>query len=241
MIAPAMPPKRFRPRPLETGDILTAAEFLRRWEELPELKKAELIEGVVYLMSSPVTVQYHSEPDSLIQGWLCNYSLATPGVKSGVNGTLKLDAENVLQPDGALRILAECGGRATLDEDGYLIAGPELVVEVSARSASAPLRDKLKVFARHGVPEVLIWRTADAQVEWLRLSAGAYHRAAPDIRGVIRSEVFPGLWLNVPALLRDDGATLMATLNLGLNSPAHRTFVSKLATRTSAKKARSRA
>jgi hypothetical protein len=46
--------------PLEHGDRLTVEEFERRYEAMPEVKKAELIEGVVYT-PSPVTMDYHAE------------------------------------------------------------------------------------------------------------------------------------------------------------------------------------
>ena len=39
--------------PLEHGDHLTREEFERRYEAMPHVRKAELIEGVVY-MPSPV-------------------------------------------------------------------------------------------------------------------------------------------------------------------------------------------
>jgi len=230
MIASASPPKRCRPPLLETGDLLQAPDFLSRWEEMPGLKNAELIEGVVYLMA-PLSAQFHGDPDSLIQGWLLNYSIATPGVKSFINSTVKLDAGNVPQPDGGLRILAEYGGRAPTDADGYLLEGPELVVEVTSRSVTATLRDKLKAYARHGIPEVIIWRTADSELEWLSLNSGVYERLAPDAEGILRSVVFPGLWLNLSALLREDGRLVMDTLNLGLKDQAHQVFAAKLAAR----------
>ena len=47
--------------PLEPGDRLSRAEFERRYEAMPELKKAELIEGVVY-MPSPVRLRRHGRP-----------------------------------------------------------------------------------------------------------------------------------------------------------------------------------
>jgi hypothetical protein len=34
--------------PLENGDRLTRPEFERRYQAMPHIKKAELIEGVVY-------------------------------------------------------------------------------------------------------------------------------------------------------------------------------------------------
>ena len=45
--------------PLESGDRLTRHEFERRYQARPEIKKAELIEGVVY-MPSPVRASFHT-------------------------------------------------------------------------------------------------------------------------------------------------------------------------------------
>src|SRR5207253_10121747 len=78
-----------RLEPLENGARLSAPEFLRRYEAMPQLKKAELIEGTVY-MPSPVRFNAHSVPDALIQTWLGNYAFETPGTQAGANGTLKL-------------------------------------------------------------------------------------------------------------------------------------------------------
>ncbi len=44
---------------LHNGDRMSRAEFLRRWEQIPELKQAELIKGVVYL-ASPVSTAHGS-------------------------------------------------------------------------------------------------------------------------------------------------------------------------------------
>ncbi len=43
--------------------MLTLGEFLRRYERMPHVNKAELIEGVVH-RASPVRVTHHSKPDS---------------------------------------------------------------------------------------------------------------------------------------------------------------------------------
>src|SRR5437867_9380755 len=99
------------PPPLENGDRLTAREFLRRYEAMPHLKKAELIEGVVY-MGSPVRIKQHARPDGIIQTWLGVYSVETPGTENAINATDRLDVDNVPQPDGLLRVLPECGGRS---------------------------------------------------------------------------------------------------------------------------------
>src|SRR5205809_2233628 len=116
---------------LENGDRLTASEFLRRYEAMPEIKKAELINGIVY-MGSPVRADQHAEPDNLIQGWLFNYSVATPGLKAGTNATILLGPDDAPQPDACLRIVPEYGGQSKLDGKGYLQGGPELVVEIAA-------------------------------------------------------------------------------------------------------------
>ncbi len=65
--------------PLEPGDRLTRAEFERRYAAMPLVKKAELIEGVVY-MPSPVRVQRHGHPHLHLGTWLGVYESGTPGV-----------------------------------------------------------------------------------------------------------------------------------------------------------------
>ncbi|MCP2727215.1 Uma2 family endonuclease [Limnofasciculus baicalensis] len=84
--------------PLENGDKLTRAEFERRYEAMAEVKKAELIEGVVY-MASPVCAKSHGKPHGAIMGWLVACEAATPGVEALDNTTLRLNADNEPQPD----------------------------------------------------------------------------------------------------------------------------------------------
>src|SRR5580658_7587247 len=191
-------------QPLESGDSLGAAEFLRRYEAMPDVKKAELIEGTVY-MPSPVRLA-HSAPDSLIQGWLVTYAARTPGTQTAGNATVRLDLENVPQPDALLRILPECGGRTRLDEAGYLFGAPELIVEVAASSVAIDLHDKLRAYRRAGVREYLIWRTLDRQFDWFVIDQDDHRPNVPDSQGVIRSPHFPGLALAVEALLGHDSA-----------------------------------
>ena len=80
------------PPPLENGARLTSREFLRRYEATPEVKKAELIEGIVY-MPPPISAD-HSESDSLIQTWLGTYAAMTPRVKCFTNTTVLLGPRN---------------------------------------------------------------------------------------------------------------------------------------------------
>src|SRR3954451_18710522 len=89
--------------PLENGDRLTRPEFERRYEAMPGLKKAELIEGVVY-MPSPVNFDRHGGPHFDLIGWMAPYRIATPGVRGGDNSSLRLDLDNEPQPDVFLMI-----------------------------------------------------------------------------------------------------------------------------------------
>src|SRR5438093_6917044 len=146
-----------RPEPLENGDCLTAAEFLRRYEAMPQLKKAELIEGIVY-MGSPVRYSLHGRPDALVHLWLAYYEAHTPGVEFVANTTAQLDIENVPQPDNLLRIREACGGQSRVDEHDYLVGAPELVVEIAASGESIDLHAKLRAYRRNGVKEYLTWR-----------------------------------------------------------------------------------
>lgn len=58
----AEPTPRSAIPPLENGDGLSRAEFERRYDAMPELKKAELLEGIVY-MAAPVSHQGLATPE----------------------------------------------------------------------------------------------------------------------------------------------------------------------------------
>ena len=214
------------PLPLQSGDRLSRAEFERRYQAHPELK-AELIEGVVYV-SSPVHFKKHAFPQFDIITWLGVYRAATPGVVGGDNATLHLDFENEPQPDVLLRLEPQVGGQSWLTEDDYLEGSPELIVEVAASSASYDMHDKRKAYARNCVQEYLVWLAYERRIVWFVLCEGVYVELQPDENGVLRSEVFPGLWLSVEAFLRGDLTAVLATLNAGLQSHEHAAFAQKL-------------
>lgn len=213
--------------PLQAGDRLTREEFERRYEAMPEVKKAELVEGVVY-MPSPVSAEDHGEPHFDFIGLLFNYRIHTPGVRGGDNSTLRLDLDNMPQPDAYLRIESECGGHARMIE-GFLEGGPELVAEVAASSASYDLHDKLNAYRRNGVCEYLVWRVWDQQIDWFELAGGSYQPLPADEDGIHRSRVFPGLWLDSAAVVRGDLPRVLAVLQQGLESQQHASFVAQLA------------
>ena len=142
------------------------------------------------------------------------------------NTTVRLDLDTEVQPDVLLRL--EQGGRSQIGADGYVEGAPELVVEVAASSASYDLHDKLRVYRRNGVQEYVVWRVVDRELDWFVLREGTYHRLESDQAGILRSVVFPGLWLAVPALLARDLAAVLAAVQVGLASPEHAVFLERL-------------
>jgi hypothetical protein len=213
--------------PLKEGDRLSREEFERRYDAMPELKRAELINGVV-LMPSPVRHEQHGNPHAYLTAWLVCYEMNTPGTSIGDNSTIRLDGDNEPQPDDTLLIKPGWGGNARIDSEGYIEGGPELVAEVAASSVNIDLTSKLQVYSQHGVREYLVWRVLDQAVDWFVLRQGQYDRLAPTSGGVLQSEVFPGLWLDVAALVRLEVPAVMQQLQQGLASPDHAAFVTRL-------------
>jgi Uma2 family endonuclease len=231
-VTEASPPDRVKSPaeqipPLENGDRLTRPEFERRYEAMPGLKKAELIEGVVYV-PYPVNFDKHGGPHFDLIIWLGQYRLATSGVRGGDNSSLRLDLDNEPQPDVFLIVLPSHGGQAQIDADGYLVGAPELVVEVASSSASYDLHDKLDVYRRNGAREYLVWRVIDQAIDWFVLRDGRFQPLALDEAGLYKSEILPGLWLDPAALLRGDLAAVIQILQQGLASPEHAAFVARL-------------
>ncbi len=221
----ATPESRLTIPPLENGDQLSRFEFERRYQAMPHLKKAELIEGTVY-MASPLRIRSHGEPHGLIITWLGTYRAFTPGTVVGNNSTVRLDLDNEPQPDAVLFVP---GRQAAIGTDDYIEGAPELVVEVAASSAAIDLHDKKRAYRRNGVREYLVWRTLEQQFDWFGLQADEYVAQQPDENGIIRSQVFPGLWLAVSALLLGEMTTVLSVLQSGLNSTEHQEFVQQLA------------
>ena len=212
--------------PLENGDRLTRPEFERRYNAMPNIR-AELIEGIVY-MASPVSHQRHGIPHSHAMGWLSLYRFATPGVETGDNSSLRLDSDNMPQPDAFLYILPKFGGQLRVSDDDFIETAPELIVEVAASSVSYDLNSKFHAYRRNGVREYIVWRTRDRAVDWFVLENGTYERLPLDPDGNYRSRVFPGLWLNPKALLEDDRPTMVRVSQEGSASAGHLAFVEKL-------------
>lgn len=227
-----LPPERPRGGPLparclESGDRLTRCEFERRYATRPDIKKAELIEGVVYV-ASPARATSHGGPQSAVHGLLSTYAAFTPGILPLDNATVRLDLDNEFQPDAALLIRAESGGQSRISDDDYIEGAPELIVEIAASSASHDLHDKRNVYRRNGVREYLVWRTLDERIDGFELVDDEYRPLLPDETGVVRSKVFPGLRIGVRALLDGDVAGALESVRAGIDSPDHDAFVIRL-------------
>jgi Uma2 family endonuclease len=194
---------------------------------MPEIKKAELIEGVVYV-ASPVRQKHHGRPHLHILNWIGHYEAATPGVEGGDNSTIFLDLDNVPQPDGLLFIQPEHGGHVRINEEGYIDGGPDLVAEIAASSASYDLHDKLNSYRRNGVREYIVHRVLDRRVDWFVNRGGQFEALPVSADGILRSTIFPGLWLDPAALIRGDLATVLAVVQRGLDTPEHAEFAAVL-------------
>jgi Uma2 family endonuclease len=208
---------------LETGDQLSRAEFEQRYEALPNLKKAELLEGVVYV-PSPVRFDLHAKPHSYLAYWLTHYHIFTPGTLTGDNATVRLDLDNEPQPDVLLFIDPEHGGKVSLVEK-YLEGSPELVAEVASSSVSLDLGIKFQVYRRNAVQEYVVWRVLDEAIDWFRLRDGKYVPMATT-DGILRSEIFAGLWLDAQALVSGDMKRVLAVLDQGIATAEHAAFLS---------------
>jgi hypothetical protein len=177
--------------PLRHGERLTRAEFERRYNAMPDVNKAELLEGVVY-MPSPVTTD-HGSPHFDLIAWLGMYRFGTPGMAGNDNATVRLEGDNNPQPDIHLRILPTHGGRTLVSVDRIIEGGPEFIAEIAVSSIALYLNVRLPINRRNGVDEYLVWRVPDRAIDWFVLHEGEYEALPLTAEGIYKSEVFPGL------------------------------------------------
>jgi hypothetical protein len=213
--------------PLENGDRLDQKTFHQRYEAMPSDVRAELIGGTVY-MASPQR-RDHARFQATLVWWLSEYETATAGTEVLANSTTILGHESEPEPDASLLILPEHGGQTWEDKEGYLNGAPELNAEVSWATESIDLHAKKRDYEKAGIREYIVAALRQQQVYWFIRRRGKFRDLLPGKDGVIRSEVFPGLWLDPDALLRRDRKRLLTVLRQGLASREHGAFVAKLA------------
>lgn len=185
--------------PLQAGDVLSRAEFERRWERHPEIKKAELIDGTVYLEMS--VSQKHGKTHARLLALLCSYADRTDNVEVLDNTTVRLGG-NDLQPDVTVRRVE--GGGSHLSADDCVEGPPELCIEVAVSSASYDLHQKKEAYRQGRVPEYLVWQVFEQRIDWWALEGEDYVALEPDATGIVESKVFPGLRLDLAAMLAGD-------------------------------------
>ena len=208
--------------PLQNGDRLDCAEFERRYTAQPELKKAELLEGVVY-MSSPVAPR-HGAIHSDLMAWLGVYRAATPACVVLDNTSLRLDIDNEPQPDAA--VLLTTDGVAPAGK--VLVQRPVLIAEVAASSAAYDLHQKLHSYRRNGIAEYLVFSVFERRTYWHCWRAGDYVLVEPEADGVLRSRALPGLWLAADRFWAGELAAVLAVLQQGIASSEHAQFLTEI-------------
>lgn len=212
---------------LENGERMDQKTFHERYEKTPPGFKAELIGGIVYVMSSPLKIR-HARSDFNLSGLMFIYSAATPGTEGQTNATTILGEESEPQPDSALLILEEYGGQSRDGADDYTHGAPEMIVEVALSSRSTDLNQKLRDYESAGVREYIVYDLRGGRVRWFDNQDGRFVPLEPAEDGLFRSRVFPGFWLDPAALSAKDKASLIAALNRGLASPEHAAFVEEM-------------
>ena len=218
-------PSWIYPQLISPGDHMPLEEFLDRWNQMPDLKRAELIEGTVY-MPSPVSLR-HMQWDNCIQALCGIYRLRTRGTQAGTNGTWLMNNSSAPQPDCSISILPEFGGRSTV-KGGLALGAPEFVAEICHSSRAYDLGPKLALYQSAGVDEYLAVLVEERRFEWRVLVKGSYELLAPGKVGIYRSRILPGLWLDSSAFW-NESPELLQTLERGLASPEHAAFVARLA------------
>lgn len=212
---------------LRDGARMDRKTFHRLYEQTPQGFKAELIGGVVH-MAAAMRVS-HAEHVGLLRTWLTIYHLATPGVREAGDATVLLGEESEPQPDGLLWIE---GGQARVDDEDYLVGAPEFVAEVADSTVGTDLGTKRADYERHGVTEYLVIDLRRRRAVWFaRSNEGSYVELEPDESGVLKSRVFPGLWLDPKAFCRLDGTQVLEIAREGHASREHEDFVALLARR----------
>jgi Uma2 family endonuclease len=208
---------------LWNGDRLDQPEFHRRYLHYPEDDKFELIGGIVY-QAPPVTIA-HSNFDCELGFALSLYHHDSPGTEVLHNATTILGKDSEPQPDLGLRILPEYGGQSS-NKDEYVGGAVELIIEVAVSSRAIDLHAKRDDYKKAGVIEYCVICVESPELLWHHFPDDTL--LSPDKKGVIKSRVFPGLWVHAQALLDLDSAKLREVVEQGIASRPHAAFVRKL-------------
>jgi Uma2 family endonuclease len=212
--------------PLREGERLTRAEFHCRYAAMPHLKRAELIDGQVYIPT--LGDCWHGEARADLCGFLAMYRIDKPPVEAAIRPTIILDDLNEPQPDLTIFLSHDFGGTSFINSDGFIEGPPELIGEVVPDHRYYALHEKMDVFARSGVQEYVVWRVMEKQVDVFHLRERQYRHIRPDSDGLVKSKVFPGLWIDVLALQSREARKAFEVVQQGTASPENAAFVERL-------------
>jgi len=213
--------------PLVPGQRLDQRTFHERYEATTPETRAGLIGGIVYL--TPPHRDAHGQILMALTYCLGTYQWKTKGVEGAGRVTIKMDDLCEVEPDCGLRIPRELGGRSWVDEDGYVSGIPELLIEIDDYSREIDLGPRKADYERVGVREYVFVGLHPQELRRFVQRDGQLAELPCDEDGVFRSRVFPGLWLDIPALHTDDLSRLVEVAEQGLASPAHAKFAARLA------------
>lgn len=218
---------------LRPGDQLRQPEFHDLYNEMPDDYKAELVGGIVF-EPSPLGLD-HSDAQTYLTGAFLSYAGQTPGLQTGDNATVILSDEDEVQPDHFLRILPKHGGQSSdvLERNRkskqkgckYIQGAPELVAEIAHSSRAIDLHLKKERYRMGGVQEYVVVCLEPQKIYWFDLRNQSELHAAD---GVLRSSIFPGLWVNESAIFQCDYSRLMETISVGMRTNEYLEFSKKL-------------
>ena len=86
----------------------------------------------------------------------------------------------------------------------------------------------LNAYRRNGVKEYLVWRVYDNAFDWFVLERADYRKLEPNEKGILESQTFIGLSLDVQALLARNLGKVIEVLQSNLNTEQHKDFIARL-------------
>lgn len=95
-----------------------------------------------------------------------------------------------------------------------------------ANVANHPRSRNSELSHRNDVPE--LHHGDRLTIDWFILRGDKFRRMPLDKDGIIRSKVFPGLWLDPQALIDGDLQKVLRLVQEGVQSDEHRKFVERL-------------
>jgi len=208
--------------PFENGDEMDQPTFHRLYKIMPRNFRAELIGGVVYY-KMPTKYQ-HGKPHPMLVLWLGTYAYDTPGCGFRTTTTSVLDPMSEPEPDVMLYVCREFGGSVYVDEEDFVTGVPNFITEVANSSLAIDLDRKKVDYQRAGVQEYLFILAKEQRLVWFELLDGLYVEKQTDVDGVLKSTIFPGLWLSPDSLFEEHSAALLGTLREGMATADYRTW-----------------